>query len=239
VKHRYQIDRYCKLHNMQKRIIGCWKCDFDKILLTNCNQNSHIWIYNWTPSVTGWQPAQFRRVRIIPSNHIRVDSSDFLHTRTAILETVRFGPRPRHEVTVRNRCLHEMTLSLQHSETEWQRSIKDFWLRILGNLSGDWLQRFINDVLAAFRVKNYSDTLPAPSWKWASTDCQRFLVLDLGNLTGDCLQTSKNEVVAAIQAKNKSYMLPAPSWNWKSTECQRYLVLHLRLSNWRLVANLH
>jgi len=34
---------------------------------------------------------------------------------------------------------------------EHQRSVNDFWLCIMGYLSGDWLQTSINDILAAFR----------------------------------------------------------------------------------------
>jgi len=53
------------------------------------------------------------------------------------------------------------------------RIIDDCWLCILGNLSGDWLQPFINEVLAVFWVKNNSNMLPAPSWKWTSTEHQQ------------------------------------------------------------------
>jgi hypothetical protein len=48
VKHKYQIDRYCKLLNKQKHIVGCWKRDFDKILLTTCKFKRLIGIYRWT-----------------------------------------------------------------------------------------------------------------------------------------------------------------------------------------------
>jgi len=41
-----------------------------------------------------------------------------------------------------------------HSENEHQQSVNDFWLFILGNLSAHWLQPFINEVLAAFQIKN-------------------------------------------------------------------------------------
>jgi len=73
-----------------------------------------------------------------------------------------------------------MTWSVPHSENESQQSVNDFWHCILGNLSGDWLQTSLNEVLAAFRGKNNIYTLPAPSWKCVSMECQHFLVLNLG-----------------------------------------------------------
>ena len=46
------------------------------------------------------------------------------------------------------------TWSLPHADNEHQWSINDLWLCILGNLTRDWLQTFINDVLDALRVQN-------------------------------------------------------------------------------------
>jgi hypothetical protein len=40
--YRFQITRYCKLENMPQHIIGCWKRDFDKLLLTNC-KNKYLY----------------------------------------------------------------------------------------------------------------------------------------------------------------------------------------------------
>jgi hypothetical protein len=53
--------------------------------------------------------------------------------------------------------------SLPHAETECQWSINNFWLCIMGNLGGDWLQPFISKVLGAFHGKNDSIRLPDPS----------------------------------------------------------------------------
>ena len=106
VKHRYQINRYCKLLNKQKLINGCWKLDFDKILLTHCKYKSLIWINRWICCATRWQPTQFRQVGSLSWNRTRVSSSGLLMTRTANLATVRFVPGPGPEVTVRNRCQH-------------------------------------------------------------------------------------------------------------------------------------
>jgi len=79
---------------MQKPIIGCWKHDFDKILLTHCKNRNCIWIYRWTHWETRWQPPQFRRVGSWPSNRTRVGGLGLLTTWTANLKTVQFGPRP-------------------------------------------------------------------------------------------------------------------------------------------------
>jgi len=63
---------------------------------------------------------------------------------------------------------------------ERQRSVNNSWSCILGTLVGDWLQIVINEVLAAFLGKIESETFPALSWKWASTECQGLLVMYLG-----------------------------------------------------------
>jgi hypothetical protein len=56
---------------MQKHIIGCWQCDFSKILLTTYKNTSLIRINRWIQ----WQPAQFRQVGSLLSNSTWVDSS--------------------------------------------------------------------------------------------------------------------------------------------------------------------
>jgi hypothetical protein len=107
VKHKYQINPYCKLLNKQKHIVGCCKHDFDTILMTTCKFKSLIWINRWTR----WQPAQFWQVGSLPSNRTRVGSSGLLTTRTANLAEVRFGPGPGPQVTVRNRCYRYVRVS--------------------------------------------------------------------------------------------------------------------------------
>ena len=98
-------NNWCRnLLNMQKQVIGCWIHDFDKPLLLNCKIKSLIWIYEWTCWATCWQPTQLWRVVRFPSNPIQVDGSGVLTTWTSNLTTVQFGPRPRLEVMVRNRC---------------------------------------------------------------------------------------------------------------------------------------
>jgi len=82
VKHRFQINWYCKLQSIQKHIPGCWKRDFHKILFTFSKNKSNNWICGCTCWATGWPPAQFRPVGSWPSNHTRVDSSGLFTTRT-------------------------------------------------------------------------------------------------------------------------------------------------------------
>ena len=71
------------------------------------------------------------------------------------------------------------TATMPHPGNECERSVKHFCSCILGNLSGDWLQIVSTEVLASFKGKRRSDTLPAPSWKWTWTECQRFKVSHL------------------------------------------------------------
>ena len=75
VKHRFQTNRYCKLQSMPKHNIGCWKRDFNKILLTNSTNMSLIWMNGWTGCATSRQCTQFRRVGSLRSNCTRVDGS--------------------------------------------------------------------------------------------------------------------------------------------------------------------
>ena len=79
---------------MQQHIIGCWKHDFDKILLTNCKNKSLIWIYRWTLWGSRWQPTRFGHVGWLPSNHTGVESASLLTSRAANVLTVQYGPVP-------------------------------------------------------------------------------------------------------------------------------------------------
>jgi hypothetical protein len=57
-----------------------------------------------------------------------------------------------------------MKRSLPPTENELQLSVNNFWLCILGNICADWLQPFINEVLAAFQIKIIvSGSLPHPA----------------------------------------------------------------------------
>jgi len=64
------------------------------------------------------------------------------------------------------------------NQRQWSINYLEFY--ILGSLSGDWLQTVINEVLAAFVGKTASETLPAPYWKWVSTERQQVNVLHPG-----------------------------------------------------------
>jgi hypothetical protein len=127
LKHRYQINRYCKLLNKQKLNNGCWKLDFNKILLTHCKYKSLIWIYRWTHCATRWQPTQFRRVQSLPWNRTRVGSSGLLTTRTTNLATDQFGPGPGPKVTVWDRCLHQAWVVYRSLGTDHRDNIHNKW----------------------------------------------------------------------------------------------------------------
>jgi len=55
-------------------------------------------------------------------------------------------------------------LWIRQWHNECQHSVNDFWPCTMGNLSGDWLQPFINEKLAGYIGKRESDKLPA--WFW-------------------------------------------------------------------------
>jgi len=52
-------------------------------------------------------------------------------------------------------------LRIRTLQNERQRSVNNVWLGIMVTLHGDWSQRCINDVQAAFIGKREIDTLPA------------------------------------------------------------------------------
>jgi len=68
------------------------------------------------------------------------------------------------------------THALPHPQNDCQRSVDDFWSCVLGNETANRLQTAINQFLAAFIGKTDCDTLPAPYWKWVSTERQGLLV---------------------------------------------------------------
>ena len=120
MKHRYQINRYCKLLNKQKHIVGCWKGDSDRILLTHCKYKSIIWIYRWTRWATRLLPARFRWVGSLPWNRTRVGSLDVLTTQTANLATVRFGLDPDPDP----KCLSGTVANTTHWNKELSWSVE-------------------------------------------------------------------------------------------------------------------
>jgi hypothetical protein len=72
------------------------------------------------------------------------------------------------------------TRSLPHLNNGCQLSVNDSWSCVLGNHTTDMLQSVIKLFLAALIGKTDCNTLPAPSWKCASTEHQQFLVISPG-----------------------------------------------------------
>ena len=54
---------------------------------------------------------------------------------------------------------------MPQAENEYQCGVSDVWPRILDTVSGNWLQTFINGVLATFIGKEESDIHSAPFQK--------------------------------------------------------------------------
>jgi len=73
-----------------------------------------------------------------------------------------------------------VTHSLPYSENERQRSINDFESCKSRNWKVTGLVLCITNVLAAFKGQSESDTLPAESSRWASTERQQFWALHDG-----------------------------------------------------------
>jgi len=104
--------------------------------------------------------------------------------------------------------------SLTHLENEHQLSVNDCWSCILGNLGGDRLQIVINGVLAAMIGNRESETLPATSWKSASTECQRLLAFhhfqsqrDVAGMVYihcfDCFYMLKGSRILSVRSANE------------------------------------
>jgi len=72
--------------------------------------------------------------------------------------------------------------SLPHHENERQRNVNNSWSCMFSNLRCRRLRIVINKVLASFIGKTEYEMLPAPSWKWASMECQQLLAFHYGKL---------------------------------------------------------
>jgi hypothetical protein len=125
VQQWFQINRYCKLQNRKKCIIGCWKHDFDKIIFSNCNTKHLLWIYRWIYWTTGQERTQFRRVRTLPSNSTQGSCSGFWTTRPAIVPTGWF--RPGTVANTKDLALAGLHHALQMKVRPWISSGKELF----------------------------------------------------------------------------------------------------------------
>jgi len=75
---------------------------------------------------------------------------------------------------------------------------------------GGRLQVVINKVLAAFIGQRESTTLLAPSWKWASMEHQRFLVMYLGSSGGWYVAHSHKLSIGCHWRQKKKWNAPCP-----------------------------
>jgi len=70
--------------------------------------------------------------------------------------------------------------SLTHLEHENHRSVNNCWSCMLGNPWGDRWQTVMDEVMAAVIEQRGTDMLPAPYWRWASTERPRLLAIPHG-----------------------------------------------------------
>jgi len=108
ISHGFQHNWYPKLSNMHTILTGGWVCDFGKVLLSNCKRISIIWIYSSTHRTTHWQPAQFRQVGRLSSNHTQIASLGIWMTRTANFAPDWFQSCPGPDGTVSNSHSHQV-----------------------------------------------------------------------------------------------------------------------------------
>jgi hypothetical protein len=69
------------------------------------------------------------------------------------------------------------TRALPHPENECQQSFNNCWLCIMGNLEGDIFHVVRIIVLAIISDIRETWTIPSTTWKWASTERRRVLLL--------------------------------------------------------------
>jgi len=105
-----------------------------------------------------------------------------LKNNIVIKKNVNVNARKTAKTTWMINCakFNDCILWIQPWQNERQRSVNDFWSCVLGNHTSDKLSLLIKVFLAAFIGKTDCNTLPAPSWKWASTERQWFVVMRPG-----------------------------------------------------------
>jgi len=130
-----------------------------------------------------------------------------------------------HQVQIIIRTIIDGCRDWLDSTLKWacvgQRSVNDIWSSKEGNRKVIWELSSITNVFSDFIGKTASDTVTAPSWKWASTEGLWFLALHLG------LSECWFEVVIHIRCigglfrHNNAWYLCYPIikmiFNWEST----------------------
>jgi hypothetical protein len=118
---------------------------------------------------------------------------------------------------------NDCILWIQPWLNERQRSVNDFWSCILGNHTSDKLSLVIKEFLATFIGKTDCNTLPAPWWKWASTERQRFLFIRPGKSLLRLVVVSLKGIFGCVYRQNRLQYTPCPimkmSVNGASTIC--------------------
>ena len=161
--------KWASMERWQLKIMQLWKVKIDSFVVIH---NRGIgFVYRWN---LYWHTPNLTR---------KMSINDFGHASWVIT------PPTRCSQSWRNYRLPLSTKqiaipSLPHLENECQQSVNNIWSCFLGNHTADRLQSVIKEFSAAFISKTDCNTLPAPSWKWASTEHQPFLVMYLGLSVG-------------------------------------------------------
>jgi len=99
-----------------------------------------------------------------------------------------------------------------HPGNEHKRSVNNLWLRMMGNLRGDWLQTGKNEVLATFVAKTEATRfLPhlENECQWSVNDLRSRIA---SNPSGAQSQTSIKDELAASLSRYASNIPAIASW---------------------------
>jgi hypothetical protein len=106
-------------------------------------------------------------------------------------------PQNEHQQSV-NTVSTEHQQSINTVSTECQQSVNDFECCILCNSIALLRHILIIKVLAAVMRKRDRDMVPAPVWKWASTEHQQFCVLHLVQSKGCATAFTHNQHIGSL-----------------------------------------
>jgi len=99
---------------------------------------------------------------------------------------------------------------LPHLENQLQWSVNDYWSCVPGNHTPDRLQAVIKEWKDAFLGNTDCDTLPAPSWKWASTEPQWLLFVYLRYYGVRQVANSHKRSIGCLYRQKGQWNAPCP-----------------------------
>jgi len=122
--------------------------------------------------------------------------------------------------------------SLPHLENERQSCINDFWSCVLGNHTIDRLETVKMEFLAAIMGKPDWNTLPAPSWQWASTERQQLLVMYHGSTGGRQVANCHKWTISCLYTERWKWNAPCPILKM----CVNRVSTIVSLPSWLIIA---